>query len=75
TVEHLRQSHEKYSPLRAKDVLGDEEIGEIIGMNSLKVLLRAWVKHFFVRLSNVYRPMNLSYRLFYEALVKHFWEE
>jgi len=24
TVEHLRQSHEKYSPLRAKDVLGDE---------------------------------------------------
>jgi site-specific recombinase XerD len=27
TVEHLRQSHEKYSPLRAKDVLGDEDIG------------------------------------------------
>jgi len=27
TVEHLRQSHAKYSPLRAKDVLGDEDIG------------------------------------------------
>lgn len=28
TVEHLRTSHEKFSPLRAKDVLGDEEIGD-----------------------------------------------
>ncbi len=27
TTEHLRTSHEKFSPLRAKDVLGDEEIG------------------------------------------------
>jgi len=27
TVEHLRQSHEKFSPLRAKDVLGDEDMG------------------------------------------------
>lgn len=27
TVEHLRQSHEKFSPLRAKDALGDEDLG------------------------------------------------
>ncbi len=27
TVEHLRVSHEKFSPLRAKDVLGVDEIG------------------------------------------------
>jgi site-specific recombinase XerD len=27
TVDHLRSSHEKFSPLRAKDVLGDEDIG------------------------------------------------
>jgi site-specific recombinase XerD len=27
TVEHLRESHEKFSPLHAKDVLGDDDIG------------------------------------------------
>lgn len=27
TVEHLRVSHEKFSPLRAKDVLGEDELG------------------------------------------------
>lgn len=28
TTEHLRASHEKFSPLRAKDVLGDDEIAD-----------------------------------------------
>ncbi len=27
TVEHLRVSHEKFSPLKAKDVLGEDESG------------------------------------------------
>jgi site-specific recombinase XerD len=27
TTDHLRASHEKFSPLRARDVLGDDEIG------------------------------------------------
>jgi hypothetical protein len=28
TTEHLRVSHEKFSPLRAKDVLGEGEMGD-----------------------------------------------
>jgi site-specific recombinase XerD len=33
TVDHLRSSHEKFSPLRAKDVLVMRILAEIIGMS------------------------------------------
>lgn len=39
-MEYLRQSQEKFSPVWAKDVSGDEDIGGIIGVSSLKVWFR-----------------------------------